>query len=123
MHAIPANVNSTSATMCSTLISSFSLPLVEIYSSVSENLTHTFSSNHSQNQDGVDMKIYRIYRVHDQTSRMEFVGKLVERRKGERFNNAADILRWAEKVFGKPLDARLVANTGNAPPWDSLRRR
>jgi hypothetical protein len=53
------------------------------------------------NRDGVDMKVYTVYRVENLTNTKEAVGKVVERRKGERDNNAADMLKLAQKVYGK----------------------
>jgi hypothetical protein len=47
------------------------------------------------------MKVYSVYRVDNLTNTSEAVGKLVERRMGERDNNAADMLKLAQKVYGK----------------------
>jgi len=39
----------------------------------------------------------------------EAVGKVVERRKGERDNNAADMLRYAQKLYGMPSsDSQII---------------
>jgi hypothetical protein len=61
------------------------------------------------------MKVYSVYRVHYRTSVLDFLGKLVERRMGERDNNVADMLRYAEKVYGTSSDSKLVVSTGSSP--------
>jgi len=45
------------------------------------------------------MKIYTVYRVDYPTNNTERIGTVVDRRKGERINNAADTLRLAQKLF------------------------
>ena len=72
------------------------------------------------NWGGMDMKVYSVYRVHYRTSILDFLGKLVERRKGERHNNTADMLRYAEKVYGKSSDSKLVVSSGSSPLWHSI---
>jgi hypothetical protein len=47
------------------------------------------------------MKVYTVYRVANLNNTSEAVGKLVERRRGERHNNTADMLKLAQKVYGK----------------------
>jgi hypothetical protein len=49
--------------------------------------------------DGVNMKIYAVYRIGYWNNKLELIGKVVERRKEERKNNAADMLRWAQKIY------------------------
>jgi hypothetical protein len=51
------------------------------------------------NRDGVDMKAYTVYRVEHLTNKTEAVGKVVERRRGERYNNASDMLKLAQKLY------------------------
>jgi len=51
------------------------------------------------NRDGVNMKIYTVYRLGYWNNKLELLGKVVERRKEERKNNAADMLRWAQKIY------------------------
>jgi len=46
------------------------------------------------------MKTYTVYRVDYRTHKHELLGKVVERRKADRNNNAADMLRWAQKIYG-----------------------
>ena len=59
--------------------------------------------------NGVDMKVYTVYRVENLTNTKEAVGKVVERRKGERDNNAADMLRYAQKLYGMPSnDSQII---------------
>ena len=48
---------------------------------------------------GADMKTYTVYRVDYRTNKHELIGKLVERRMKERKNNAADMLRLAQKMY------------------------
>ena len=42
------------------------------------------------------MKTYTVYRVEYPTNKTERIGTVVDRRKGERNNNAADMLRLAQ---------------------------
>jgi hypothetical protein len=51
------------------------------------------------NRDGVNMKTYAVYRIGYWNNKLELIGKVVERRKEERNNNAADMLRWAQKNY------------------------
>ena len=48
---------------------------------------------------GADMKTYTVYRVEYPTNKTERIGTVVDRRKGERNNNAADMLRLARKIY------------------------
>jgi hypothetical protein len=48
---------------------------------------------------GADMKTYTVYRVNYPTKKTEQVGTVVDRRRGERNNNAADMLRLAQKIY------------------------
>lgn len=68
----------------------------------------------------MDMKVYSVYRVSYRTSKIDLIGKVVERRKGERHSNAADILRYAEKLYGKSSDSKLVVSSGSTPQWHSF---
>jgi len=45
------------------------------------------------------MKTYAVYRIGYWNNKLELMGKVVERRKEERKNNAADMLRWAQKIY------------------------
>jgi hypothetical protein len=47
------------------------------------------------------LKVYTVYRIENRNNTSQAVGKLVERRMGERDNNAADMLKLAQKVYGK----------------------
>jgi len=59
--------------------------------------------------NGVDMKVYTVYRVENLTNTKEAVGRVVERRKGERGNNAADMLQLAQKLYGMPSnDSQII---------------
>jgi hypothetical protein len=48
---------------------------------------------------GVDMKTYTVYRVYYPTKKTEQIGTVVDRRRGERNNNVADMLRLAQKIY------------------------
>lgn len=55
------------------------------------------------------MKVYTVYRVEHLTNTKEAVGKLVERRVGERDNNVADMLKLAQKLYGAPsMDSHII---------------
>ena len=45
------------------------------------------------------MKTYAVYRLGYWNNKLELMGKVVERRKEERNNNAADLLRWDQKIY------------------------
>jgi hypothetical protein len=45
------------------------------------------------------MKTYAVYRVNYSTKGTERIGTVVDRRRGERNNNAADMLRLAQKIY------------------------
>jgi hypothetical protein len=45
------------------------------------------------------MNTYTVYRVDHRNNKQELIGKVVERRKKERNNNAADMLRLAKKIY------------------------
>jgi hypothetical protein len=45
------------------------------------------------------MKTYAVYRLGYWNNKLELIGKVVERRKAERNNNAADMLRWAQNIY------------------------
>ena len=45
------------------------------------------------------MKTYTVYRLDYPTNKTEPIGTVVDRRKGERNNNASDMLRLAQKLF------------------------
>ena len=45
------------------------------------------------------MKTYAVYRLGYWNNKLELMGKVVERRKEERNNNVADMLRWAQKIY------------------------
>lgn len=50
-------------------------------------------------KSGADMTTYSVYRVDYRSNKQELIGRLVERRKKERTNNAADMLRLAKKLY------------------------
>jgi len=45
------------------------------------------------------MKFYTVYSIGYWSNKLELIGKLVERRKEERNNNAEDMLRLAQKAY------------------------
>lgn len=45
------------------------------------------------------MKTYTVYRVDYATKNTVRIGTVVDRRRGERNNNAADMLRLAQKIY------------------------
>jgi len=45
------------------------------------------------------MKTYSVYRVNYSMENTERIGTVVDRRRGERNNNAADMLRLAQKIY------------------------
>ena len=47
----------------------------------------------------MNLKTYAVYRIGYWNNKLELLGKVVERRKEERINNAADMLRWAQKIY------------------------
>ena len=55
------------------------------------------------------MKIYTVYRFDYTRQVREPVGTLIERRRAERRNNIADLLRLAQKLFNRSsLDSHVV---------------
>jgi len=44
------------------------------------------------------MKTYTVYRVDYRTNKQELIGKVMERRREERSNNAADMLQLAKNI-------------------------
>ena len=48
---------------------------------------------------GAYMKTYSVYRVDYQSNKTERIGRLKDRRMGERHNNAADMLRLAQSLY------------------------
>jgi hypothetical protein len=50
------------------------------------------------------MMTYTVYRVDYVTNKTEAIGELVERRRGARHNNAADMLRYAKILYGTSSD-------------------
>lgn len=54
------------------------------------------------------MYAYTVYRVDYRTKKTVRIGKVVDRRRGERQNNAADMLRVAQKLYAKsPIDSHI----------------
>jgi len=53
----------------------------------------------NRNRDGVNTKTYAVYRIGYWNNKLELIGKVVERRKVERKNNVAGMLRWAKKIY------------------------
>jgi hypothetical protein len=61
-----------------------------------------------QGNGGVDMKVYTVYRVEYRNNKTTRIGKVVDHRRAERNDNAADILRVAQKLYATPsMDSRI----------------
>jgi hypothetical protein len=45
------------------------------------------------------MRTYTVYRVEHLNNKTVKIGKVIDRREGERFNNAADMLRLAQMKY------------------------
>lgn len=68
------------------------------------------------------MKTYTVYRVDYPTNKTEPIGTVVDRRKGERNNNAADMVRLAQKLFAmSSIDSHLYIVPSDAIPLGSYR--
>ena len=50
-------------------------------------------------KEGVDMNTYSVYRVEYLNNKTVKIGKVLDRRLGERNNNAADMLRLAQIIY------------------------
>ena len=48
---------------------------------------------------GANVKTYSVYRVDYPTNKTERIGTVVDRRRGERNNNVAGMLRLAQKLY------------------------
>ena len=61
------------------------------------------------------MKTYTVYRVDYRTNKQELIGKVIERRREERNNNAADMLQLAKKIYAtSSIDSHIfVINEGS----------
>ena len=59
-------------------------------------------------EGGVDMKTYSVYRVEYLKNKTVKIGKVLDRRLGERNNNAADMLRLAQiKYAHSSIDSHI----------------
>ena len=56
-------------------------------------------SSENGGETGAHMKTYSVYRVDYQANKTERIGRLADRRMGERYNNAADMLRLAQSLY------------------------
>lgn len=67
-------------------------------------------------RDGLNKKIYTVYRIGYWNNKLELIGKMVERRKAERNNNAADMLRWAQNIYASSsIDSNIfIVNEGSS---------
>ena len=61
------------------------------------------------------MKTYTVYRVDYRTNKKILIGRLMERRREERINNAADMLRLAKKTYAtSSIDTNIfIVNEGS----------
>jgi len=66
------------------------------------------------------VKSYTVYRFDYARQVREPVGKLMERRRAERRNNAEDLLRLAQKIYStSPLDSHIVISPDmDTGAWD-----
>ena len=63
----------------------------------------------------VDMKTYTVYLVDYTTNNTKPIGTVVDRRKRERNNNSADMLRLAQKLFSIPsIDSHIYIGPSDA---------
>jgi len=70
---------------------------------------------------GVEMKSYTVYRVNYRTNTTDPIGCVVDRRKRERHNNPADMLRLAQKLYGtSSIDAHIFILREDSLPNLSL---
>jgi len=61
------------------------------------------------------MKTYTVYRVDYLTNTTEPIGTIVDRRKKDRKNNTADMLRLAQKLFAtSSIDSHIYISPFNA---------
>jgi len=62
------------------------------------------------------MKTYTVYRVDYQSNKTEPIGTVVDRRKRDRKNNTADMLRLAQKLFAtSSIDSHIYIS-----PFDAI---
>jgi len=63
---------------------------------------------HRQGNGGVNMQVYIVYRAEYRTNKTVRIGKVVDHRRAERNNNAADMLRMAQKLYAtSSIDSRI----------------
>ena len=66
-------------------------------------------------KQGVEMKTYTVFRVDYQTNKTEPIGTVVDRRKIDRNNNTADMLRLAQKLFAmSSIDSHIYISPSDA---------
>jgi hypothetical protein len=64
------------------------------------------------------MKAYTVYRFDYATNKAEPIGKVVDRRRGERNNNAADMLRLAQILYStSSLDSHIYISPQSVSFW------
>jgi len=67
-------------------------------------------------KDGGDMHTYSVYRIDYLANKTERIGRLLERRREERKNNAGDMLRLAQNRYGYPVvDSHLFVIRERSP--------
>jgi hypothetical protein len=71
--------------------------------------------SHKRIQSWGSMKTFTVYRVDYRTNKKILIGRLVERRREERINNAADMLRLAKKTYAtSSIDTNIfIVNEGS----------
>jgi hypothetical protein len=69
---------------------------------------------------GANVKSYTVYRVNYLTKRTEPIGCVVDRRKGERHNNAADMLKLAQRLYStSSIESHIFISTGTHFPEET----
>jgi hypothetical protein len=64
------------------------------------------------------MKTYTVYRFDYVTNKAEPIGRVVDRRRGERNNNAADMLRLAQMLYAtSSLDSHIYISPKSVSFW------
>jgi hypothetical protein len=68
------------------------------------------------------MKTYTVYRVDYLTNKTEPIGTVVDRRRRDRNNNAADMLRLAQKLFVmSSIDSHIYISPSDTNPFGAYR--
>jgi hypothetical protein len=66
------------------------------------------------------MKVYTVYRADSRTSRTLRIGKVVDHRRTERSDNAADMLKVARKLYATSSNPSSIFIVRESPPLGLL---